>query len=107
MINGSTYSGGELFAAAVRDFNAGTLVGETTYGKGYAQEIIPLSKGALYLSTKMYYPPSGENYDGVGVSPSIEAKLSAQLEDRFYELSYHEDTQIIAALNALGKNIAA
>lgn len=107
LINGSTYSGGELFAAAVRDFNAGTLVGETTYGKGYAQEIIPLSKGALYLSTKMYYPPSGENYDGVGVSPSIEAKLSAQLEDRFYELSYHEDTQIIAALNALGKNIAA
>lgn len=107
LINGSTYSGGELFAAAVRDFNAGTLVGETTYGKGYAQEIIPLSKGALYLSTKMYYPPNGENYDGVGVSPSIEAKLSAQLEDRFYELSYREDTQIIAALNALGKNIAA
>ena len=107
LINGSTYSGGELFAAAVRDFNAGTLVGETTYGKGYAQEIIPLSKGALYLSTKMYYPPSGENYDGVGVSPNIESKLSAQLEDRFYELSYREDTQIIAALNALGKNIAA
>lgn len=107
LINGSTYSGGELFAAAVRDFNAGTLVGETTYGKGYAQEIIPLSKGALYLSTKMYYPPNGENYDGVGVSPNIEAKLSAQLEDRFYELSYREDTQIIAALNALGKNIAS
>ncbi len=106
LINGSTYSGGELFAAAVRDFKAGTLVGETTYGKGYAQEIIPLSRGALYLSTKMYYPPNGENYDGVGVSPDVEAKLSAQLEDRFYELDYKEDTQIIAALNALGKQVA-
>ena len=106
LINGSTYSGGELFAAAVRDFKAGTLVGETTYGKGYAQEIIPLSRGALYLSTKMYYPPNGENYDGVGVSPDVEAKLSAQLEDRFYELDYKEDTQIIAALNALGKQMA-
>ena len=106
LINGSTYSGGELFAAAVRDFKAGTLVGETTYGKGYAQEIIPLSRGALYLSTKMYYPPNGENYDGIGVSPDVEAKLSAQLEDRFYELDYKEDTQIIAALNALGKQVA-
>ena len=106
LINGSTYSGGVLFAAAVRDFKAGTLVGETTYGKGYAQEIIPLSRGALYLSTKMYYPPNGENYDGVGVSPDVEAKLSAQLEDRFYELDYKEDTQIIAALNALGKQVA-
>ena len=107
LINGSTYSGGELFAAAVRDFKAATLVGETTYGKGYAQEIIPLSEGALYLSTKMYYPPNGENYEGIGVSPDEEVKLSAQLEDRFYELSYTEDTQIVAALNALGKNIAA
>ena len=106
LINGSTYSGGELFAAAVRDFKAGTLVGETTYGEGYAQEIIPLSRGALYLSTKMYYPPNGENYDGIGVSPDVEAKLSAQLEDRFYELDYKEDTQIIAALNALGKQVA-
>ncbi|MBP3480225.1 MAG: S41 family peptidase [Clostridia bacterium] len=106
LINGFTYSGGELFAAAVRDFKAGTLVGETTYGKGYAQEIIPLSRGALYLSTKMYYPPNGENYDGIGVSPDVEAKLSAQLEDRFYELDYKEDTQIIAALNALGKQVA-
>ena len=90
----------------MRDFKAGTLVGETTYGKGYAQEIIPLSRGALYLSTKMYYPPNGENYDGIGVSPDVEAKLSAQLEDRFYELDYKEDTQIIAALNALGKQVA-
>ena len=54
----------------------------------------------------MYYPPNGENYDGIGVSPDVEAKLSAQLEDRFYELDYKEDTQIIAALNALGKQVA-
>lgn len=105
LINGSTYSGGELFAAAIRDFQTGTLVGQTTYGKGYAQEIIPLSQGALYLSTKMYYPPNGENYEGIGVSPDIEAKLTAELEDRFYELTYKEDPQILAALTALGKTV--
>ncbi len=106
LINGSTYSGGELFAAAVRDFKAGQLVGETTYGKGYAQEIIPLSEGALYLSTKMYYPPSGENYEGIGVSPDIESVMPAELEDRFYELDESEDVQLIAALSALGKTVS-
>ena len=107
LINGSTYSGGELFAAAVRDFGAGKLIGETTYGKGYAQEIIPLSKGALYLSTKTYCPPNGENYEGVGVSPDTEVKMSPELEDRFYELDYKEDTQLVAALAELGKTLAA
>ena len=102
LINGSTYSGGELFAAAVRDFKAGKLIGETTYGKGYAQEFIPLSVGALYLSTKLYYPPNGENYEGIGVSPDVVVSLDDQLEQRFYELKTEEDTQLVAALNQLG-----
>lgn len=105
LINGSTYSGGELFAAAIRDFKAGKLIGETTYGKGYAQEIIPLSDGALYLSTKLYSPPSGENYEGIGVSPDVEVALTPELEERFYELKPSEDLQIVAALEALGVNI--
>jgi carboxyl-terminal processing protease len=105
LINNSTYSGGELFAAAVRDFDAGKLIGETTYGKGYAQEFIPLSVGALYLSTKLYYPPSGENYEGIGVSPDIEIKLTPELEDRFYELETEEDLQMCEALKQLGKEI--
>ncbi len=103
IINSSTLSAGELFAACVRDFNAGKLVGETTYGKGYAQEIIPLSEGALYLSTKLYYPPNGENFEGVGVSPDVEVKLSPELEDRFYELADKEDLQLVCALEQLGK----
>ncbi len=103
LINNSTYSGGELFAAAVRDFKAGKLIGETTYGKGYAQEIIPLSTGALYLSTKMYYPPSGENYEGVGVSPDIVIKLTPELEENFYELTAQQDVQLKTALTELGK----
>ena len=105
LINESTYSGGELFAAAIRDFKTATLVGKTTYGKGYAQEIIPLSKGALYLSTKLYYPPSGENYEGVGVAPDKEVELTPELEERFYELSTEEDLQLVAALEELGKTI--
>lgn len=103
LINGSTYSGGELFAAAFRDFEYGTLVGSTTYGKGMAQEVIPLGdESALYLSTNLYFPPNMINYDGVGVSPDIAVSLTADQEERFYELSYGEDTQLQAAMTQLG-----
>ena len=102
LINGSTYSGGELFAAAIRDFEYGTLVGSLTYGKGMAQEIIPLGdESALYLSTNIYYPPNGENYDMKGVAPHIEVKLTAEQEERFYELTYDEDTQLQQAMAVL------
>lgn len=104
LINGSTYSGGELFAAAIRDFEYGTLVGTLTYGKGMAQEIIPLGdESALYLSTNLYYPPSGKNYDGVGVAPHIEAKLTTAQEERFYELTPEEDTQLQQAIATLSE----
>lgn len=102
LINGGTYSGGELFAAAIRDFKYGTLIGTKTYGKGMAQEVIPLGdESALYLSTNMYYPPNGENYDGVGVAPHVEVKLTADQEDRFYELTFDEDAQLQQAMTAL------
>lgn len=102
LINGSTASGGELFAAAIRDFEAGTLVGETTYGKGMAQQTIPLGDDtALYLSTHYYYPPNGENYEGIGVTPDIAVELTAELENRFYELTYSEDVQLQKAVGAV------
>lgn len=103
LINGSTYSGGELFAAAIRDYKYGTLIGTTTYGKGMAQEIFPLDNDetALYLSTHVYYPPNGENYEGVGVAPHQEVALTPELENRFYELTYSEDPQLQAAVEAI------
>jgi len=102
LINNTSYSGAELFAAAIRDFKAGTLVGVTTYGKGMAQDIIPLGDDtALYLSTNYYYPPNGKNYEGIGVSPDKEVALTADLENRFYELTYSEDVQLQAAVEAV------
>lgn len=105
LINGSTYSAGELFAAAVRDFSAAKLIGDTTYGKGYAQEIIPLSEGALYLSTKQYFPPNGQNFEGVGVSPDIQVSLTDEQKENFNELTIEQDSQLVAALSQLGVEI--
>ncbi len=102
LINGGTYSGGELFAAAIRDFEYGTLIGTLTYGKGMAQEVIPLGdESALYLSTNLYFPPNGENYDGKGVAPHVEVTMTADQEDRFYELNFDEDPQLQQAMATL------
>lgn len=107
LINGSTYSGGELFAAAFRDYKYGALIGNTTFGKGMAQEIIPLGdETALYLSTNLYFPPNGVNFNGVGVKPDVEVSLTLDQEDRFYELTYEEDTQLQAAVHALSESAA-
>ncbi|MBQ6946508.1 MAG: S41 family peptidase [Clostridia bacterium] len=102
LINENTYSGAELFAAAIRDYKKGTLVGVKTFGKGVAQQIIPLGdQTAVYLSTQLYYPPSGESFDGVGVSPDVQIAMSDEDLENFYELTREEDIQLQKAIETL------
>lgn len=100
LINGSTYSAAELFAAALRDYDAATLVGTNTYGKGMMQNVIPLGDGtAVSLTTAFFNPPSGVNFEGVGVAPDQEVEMPEELQNHFYELSVEEDVQLQAAIN--------
>lgn len=104
LINENTYSAAELFAAAIRDFKKGTLLGVTTYGKGVAQQVIPLGdQTAVYLSTQIYYPPGGESFDGVGVIPDVVEKMSDEDLSNFYELTDAEDGQLQKALSLMKK----
>ncbi len=58
---------------ALQDHKRAILVGESTYGKGSVQSIIPLqNKGAIRLTVSKYYLPSGESISEVGVTPDIE-----------------------------------
>lgn len=108
LINGETYSAAELFAAALRDYEKATLVGTTTYGKGTMQSIIELTENAAVdLSVKMYNPPKGENYEGVGVAPDVEVALTPELEQRFYELTDEEDIQLQKALEVVQEAVQA
>ena len=89
LCDGYTASAGELFTAALRDHEAATVIGETTYGKGTAQSLIELGDGTAFtISVARYDPPSGENYEGVGIVPHIvvaldeeAAKINAFLRD--------------------------
>ncbi len=104
LVNGNTASAAELFAAALRDYKLATLVGETTYGKGVMQTLFPLKNGdTLKITTAYYYPPFGDNYNGVGLKPDVEVSLPEN--EVYFTVTEEEDTQLQAAIKAL-KNIS-
>ena len=80
LVNQFSASASEIFAGAVKDNNRGIIIGETTFGKGSVQSVLPLQNrgGALKLTTAAYYTPSGISIEEKGVKPHIEIPLSDQ-----------------------------
>lgn len=103
LINHNTASAAELFTSALRDYEKAVIVGESSYGKGSMQSMIPLpSGGCVKLTTALYYPPFSDNYDGIGIMPDLEVSLSEEARTKsIYKLSDEEDDQLIAAVKAL------
>lgn len=101
--NGGTASAGELFTAALRDYNKAVIVGEKTYGKGSMQTIRSFNDGTGFKYTYRYYcPPYSDNYDGVGITPDTEVKLSEEAAKKnIYTLTDGEDDQLRAAVDSL------
>ena len=109
LTNGNTASAAELFTAALKDYDLATVVGTTTYGKGVLQNIYHLGswgyKGAVKLTVGYYSPPSGVNYDGIGISPDTEVALSEEAaKTNLYLLPESEDAQLMAAIATLNPN---
>jgi len=72
LINRGSASASEIVAGALQDHKRAVLLGETTFGKGSVQTIIPLkNSGALRLTISKYYLPSGKSISEVGVLPDI------------------------------------
>jgi carboxyl-terminal processing protease len=60
LVNENTASASEIVAGAMQDHDRALIVGETSFGKGLVQSIIPLDYGAgLTLTSAKYYTPSG------------------------------------------------
>ncbi len=84
----NTASAGELFAAALADYNDmghldSLVVGRTTYKKGVMQSTYLLSldsTATITLTTAYYMPPSGVCYDGIGVIPDVTVNKDSSLE---------------------------
>ncbi|WP_242840728.1 S41 family peptidase [Butyrivibrio proteoclasticus] len=72
-------SASEILAGAIKDYQIGTLVGVTTYGKGIVQSILDLKDGtAVKLTVSSYYSPNGINIHGVGIEPDIVCEFDSE-----------------------------
>ena len=87
LINNGSASASEIVAGALQDQKRAVLLGESTYGKGSVQSIIPLkNRGAIRLTVSKYYLPSGKSISEVGVIPDI------KVEEEGEEFSINTDT---------------
>lgn len=104
LVNESSYSAAEFFAAALREYEAAVVVGEKTVGKGYFQTTYKLSDGsAVALSIGKYYTPKGVSLAEEGLTPDVVVTLDEETAAALYygELEWTEDPQIQAAIKAL------
>ncbi|MBQ9167136.1 MAG: S41 family peptidase [Oscillospiraceae bacterium] len=104
LVNGDSYSAAEFFAAALQEYEAATIVGEKTFGKGYYQTDFLLSDGsAVNLSIGKYYTPNGLSLIGIGVTPDEEITVDEETASLIYAgtLDPMEDPQILAAIDTI------
>lgn len=104
LCNEDSYSAAEFFAAAIQEYEAGTVIGMPTCGKGYFQYTYRLSDGsAVGLSVGKYFTPSGKSLADVGIQPDITVEVDDDTYAKIYygQLDPMEDPQILAAIDAL------
>ena len=96
MIDGGSASASEILAGALSQHHIATLVGDTTFGKGSVQELVPLkSKASLKVTIARWLTPDGTSISEGGLAPDI--KVSRTLEDRQED----RDPQLDTALEVL------
>lgn len=104
LCNEDSYSAAEFFAAAIAEYEAGTVIGMPTCGKGYFQYTYRLSDGsAVGLSVGKYYTPNGKSLAEVGIQPDITVDVDDDTYAKIYygQLDPMEDPQILAAMEVL------
>ena len=98
LINYGSASASEIVAGALKDHKRAIILGESSYGKGSVQSIIPLkNKGAIRLTVAKYYLPSGDSISEVGVRPDIEVNE----EGDNFRIKTETDNQLNYAIKLL------
>jgi carboxyl-terminal processing protease len=97
MIDKGSASASEIFAGAIQDYKRGIIIGETTFGKGTVQTVLPLESytrkkfdkplGELKVTTAQFFRINGDSTQHKGVIPDISWNLP-KLDEEFGERSY-------------------
>ncbi len=99
LIDMNSASAAEILAGAIQDYNIGTLVGTTTFGKGIVQQVIPYSDGsAVKLTISSYFTPKGRNIHEVGIEPDVVCEFDGEA---YYNTENPVDNQLEKAKEVL------
>ena len=103
LVNGSTASGAELFANALRKMAGATIVGSTTAGKGVLlSDPQSLSDGsAVVITVGILLDNEGKNWNGTGLTPDVDASLTNDEQSSYYDFTVDNDPQMTKAINAI------
>lgn len=97
LVDGNSASASELLSGAIQDYQKGTLVGTTTFGKGIVQQMLTLRDGsAIKITISSYYTPGGRNIHGIGIEPDVECPFDGKA---YYDNGY--DNQLEKAREVL------
>ena len=103
LVNGSTAGGAELFANALRKLSGASLVGTATAGKGVLlSDPQSFSDGsACVITVGLLLDNEGQSWNGVGLTPDIEAALTTDEQSGYYDFTVQTDPQITRAVSAV------
>lgn len=103
LINEGSASASEIVAGAIQDYQRGTLVGETSFGKGIVQTVNKFAGGdGIKLTTSQYFTPKGNNIHKVGIQPDVTVKEPEDIEGIGVDF-IDQDTQLQKAIEILNK----
>lgn len=102
LVNGSTAGSAELFANALRKMAGATLVGTKTAGKGVVlSDAQSFSDGsAAYITVGLLLDNEDQTWNEEGLRPDIDAALSVDEQNAYYDYTLDTDPQISKAVNA-------
>ena len=96
LVNQYSASAAEIFSGAIQDYEIGSIVGVTTYGKGIVQDIIDLGDGtSMKLTTAEYFLPSGRSINEKGVTPDVEVEYEYDEADPEYDNQLEKALEVI------------
>ncbi|KAB3532153.1 S41 family peptidase [Alkaliphilus pronyensis] len=105
VVNEGSASASEILAGAVKDGEAGTIVGTKTFGKGLVQQVKPLDDGTGFKYTvSQYFTPNGTYIHGSGIEPHIFVELPEELQGK-YDIEESEDSQLIKAIEVMKEKL--
>ena len=97
LVDDNSASASEIVAGALQDYGRAVIVGETSYGKGSVQTMLPLKNGGgLKLTTAHYLTPKSRVINGKGVVPDVVVKMDPRLQE-----DAAKDTQLQRAVQVL------